>query len=313
MGVTYNDMKQLSEGADQIAKSAGDAFNHARNQRAAQDHELLKLLKGQQISRENQENNILRAKQLRDELNNSGGGKNTRYSVGLSPEGGVNISESEAQPMSLATLLGAQSRQDNLVKDVSHDLDKQGVPETSSALEGVNKSWQGGKSVTPLLNALPESIQGAAANLKSRAGEFLGKDDWKGAGEEFQSIKRLMNIDTRNMSGQAVSKHEAGRQMVEKGMALGGNPEMVRQGIEMMRGALGENVANIEAGYPKAVTDTYAGRRGVTSLRDLIPPALPQGQTNDDMVKVINPNGQAGRIPKSKLQGAIKSGYKLTE
>lgn len=177
----------------------------------------------------------------------------------------------QPNPMALANMYDRQdARADRQQREVADRVDKQGIPETSQALAGVDRSFKGA-SVGPIMNAMPTSLHGPAANIKSRLGELLGKPEWQGAGEEYQDLNRLMNIDTRNFAGSAQTAHEMGRQMSEKGLGMGGSTDQVRQGIEMMRQASQENVKNIEAGSATPGLQRYTESRGIKSLQDLIP------------------------------------------
>lgn len=161
-----------------------------------------------------------------------------------------------------------QERNDRATERYSQAVDKSGVPQVAPALETAEKSFAG-KSVGPIMNMLPTGLQGIAANIKSRAGEMLNVPEWKGAGEEFQDLQRLMNIDTRAFAGAAQTKFEQAKQEVEKGLQAGASPEQVRSGIQKMRDSLNENARNVIGGARPQAAQEYE-KRGGMSLSDLI-------------------------------------------
>lgn len=161
-----------------------------------------------------------------------------------------------------------EERNDRRVERTSQAVDKSGIPQVAPALEKAEGSFQG-KSVGPWMNALPGSVQGVANNIKSRIGEMFNYEPWKGAGEEFQDIQTLMNIDTRQFAGAAQTKFEQAKQEVEKGLQAGASPEQVRAGIQKMRAVLNERARNVVAGTSPKALQTYEDRGGI-NLRDLI-------------------------------------------
>lgn len=161
-------------------------------------------------------------------------------------------------------------RTDRAVERFSGNVEKSGIPQATPALQAAEKSFKG-KSVGPIMNVLPEPVQGVAANVKSRLGEFLGKKDWQGSGEEFQDLSRLRNIDVRQFAGAAQTQAETAKQMIEKGMQAGGSPDQVRQGMQMMRTAMQSHAKNIEAGTRPAALAEYERRGGIRPSQQLAP------------------------------------------
>jgi hypothetical protein len=123
-----------------------------------------------------------------------------------------------------------EERDDRAVERYADKVDKSGVTKVTPVLEQAEKSFKG-KSVGPIMNMLPTSLQGVAANVKSRIGEAMNKPEWMGAGEEFQDLTSLINIDTRAFAGAAQTQFEQAKQEVEKGLQAGGSPDQVRAGI----------------------------------------------------------------------------------
>lgn len=209
-----------------------------------------------------------------DELKAAGTARDTEAVIGLSSDprfkdrplkvGDASVGGAQ-EGMNLLGLLNLQERQQNAVdrkvREVADRTEKEGIPQMAPALHAAKAKFQG-KSVGPIMNMLPTSVQGVAANLKSRAGEALGKDDWKGAGEEFQELQRLMNIDIRQFAGAAQTQMETAKQMIEKGIQAGGSKEQVKRGMQMMQEALNSSAQNIQGGTNPAILQEYAKRYG---------------------------------------------------
>lgn len=117
------------------------------------------------------------------------------------------------------------------------------------------------KSAGPVANFLPQPIK----NIGERMGLMP-----KGAGEEAALIQRLMNVDIRNLSGTAVTGYEQGRQNVEKGMAGGGDPNLIKVGIKQMQDALEESARNVEASTRPEVAAKYRQQGGAFRLDEFL-------------------------------------------
>ena len=157
-------------------------------------------------------------------------------------------------------------RRDRATERFAGAVEKSGIPQIAPALQSAEKSFQG-KSVGPVLNMLPEAVQGIAANVKSRAGEMLDKPEWKGAGEEWQELTRLRNIDVRQFAGASQTQAESAKQMIEKGLQAGGSPDQVKRGMQMMQEAMAEHARNLEAGVRPDALQEYERRGGVAPSR----------------------------------------------
>jgi len=175
-------------------------------------------------------------------------------------------------------------------------IDKSGLPETLPALIGA-KQYEG-KSHIPGINLLPNSMQGLAANIKGGLGEMFGVEKWKGSGEEFQKMQRLLNMDIRQLSGTAVTAYEEGRKMVEAGMK-GGSAAQVKLGIEMMEDSARSNAQNIVAGFGQEAVDRYE-RQGGLALRDLI-----KGQSKAPAKAGAKPQMSFDEYKKRKAAGKL--------
>lgn len=249
----------------------------ASQQQSAQSHDMAKLAEADRIHQGQVESDMQRAQDLSKAL----GGKSAVHvgTASINPEN-ANLGNAVAW----ANLKERQeTRVDRQKREITDRLDKSGIPQGSQALGAVDASWKGGKAFGPIVNALPTPVQGAVANVSSRIGEFFDIDSLKGTGEEFQAVQRLMNIDTRQFTGANSTKFEVGRKLVEQGQSLGGSPEQVKQGIEMMREAYDNEIGNIEAGSnPEALAQVTKNYK-VGSLRDLV--KGPSAQAGDDRRK----------------------------
>ena len=257
-------MQQGMQIGGQSAIQADELKAKAEQAKAQQAHELAKLAEVEaQGARESD-----RSRKMAEELAQRYGNR----PVSASGTGGVSIG---GTPDYSARMFGIDDRIERRTGALADDIDKAGINQIAPALKGAEKAWQGGKSVTPALNMLPSLLQGPAANMKGAIGKAMGWKEWEGAGDEYQELSRLMNIDVRKFAGAAQSKHEAGRQMAEKGMQAGGTPDMVKRGMQMMREAAEESVHNIEGGTDPRAIQRYSGRRGIKGLSDLLgkPPA----------------------------------------
>lgn len=118
-----------------------------------------------------------------------------------------------------------------------------------------------------------------------------------GGQAERQVLMSLLNTQIRDRSGQAVTKYEEGRNLLEAGMAPGGNEEDVTRGVRMMYESMLENDRSVRAGYDPAVVDTYVGRGGLAPL----------GPMTEQLDKKKNPSDVRGE--NARTQGGRKSAY----
>lgn len=195
--------------------------------------------------------------------------------------GGVSINTPDPVNQQLNMLLRQQAmseRQDarsdrDLVK-LGERVDKSGIPNQMAAMANLEQRTAtdkaGGmltnpdyevKSAGPIANALPQF----AKNI----GESVGLMP-KGAAEESQLIQRLVNADLKNLSGTAVSTHEMGRQNVEKGLSIGGDPNLIKLGIKQMRDAIEAGSQNIESSTRPEVLQTFKKQGGKTTLEEFL-------------------------------------------
>lgn len=77
-----------------------------------------------------------------------------------------------------------------------------------------------------------------------------------------QALQALLNVKIRNTSGQAVTKYEEGRILVEAGMGPGGNEDDVARGVRLMVQGLKEAGQSVKAAFPQEVISTYTEQGG---------------------------------------------------
>lgn len=278
----------------------------------AQEGELRKFLQADASDRKVAEADAARVKSrtLFDELKS----QYPKDGINIDANGGISVQPKEPNPLGLLNLQDRQeARTDRQVREIADRTEKEGIPQMAPALQSAKAKFQG-KSVGPLMNMLPTSLQGVAANVRSRAGEMLGKDDWKGSGEEFQELQRLMNIDIRQFAGAAQTQMETAKQMIEKGIQAGGSADQVRRGMEMMQDALNSSARNIEAGSNPNSLQEYRARYGGKSPLEIAqggaavaapPAAEPPGGPEDD-------EGDFGELWPDKAPGQVDQTPKAT-
>jgi hypothetical protein len=210
--------------------------------------------------------------------------------------GGVSINTPDPVSQQLQMLLRQQSmderkdaRDDRDLVKLGERVDKSGIPSQMAALANLEQRTAtdkaGGmltnpdyevKSAGPVANALPQF----AKNI----GESVGLMP-KGAAEEAQLIQRLVNADLKALSGTAVSHHEMGRQNVEKGMSIGGDPNLIKLGIKQMQDAITEGSKNIESSTRPEVLQTFKKQGGKTRLEEFLgkPVSAPAEQPSAPM------------------------------
>lgn len=77
-----------------------------------------------------------------------------------------------------------------------------------------------------------------------------------------QALQSLLNVKIRTTSGQAVTKYEEGRVLVEAGMGPGGNEDDVARGVRLMVQGLKEAGQSVKAAFPPEVINTYTEQGG---------------------------------------------------
>lgn len=125
------------------------------------------------------------------------------------------------------------------------------------------------------INVDKKKLPGAATNVV-RSIPLIGNSaalamakSYKG-GAAAQALQGLLNAQIKNLSGAAVSSYEQGRNLVQAGMAPGGNEEDVARGIQMMLAGLKEADTSVRAGFDPQVISTYESRGGQVPVVDKI-------------------------------------------
>lgn len=294
MAKTFGDyfLRGLEQGQERGSKAAEIA-------RAAQQKaDLENWLQGQQVEG---------AKQLKEQY-----GANTPVKIGDAFIG---------NPEANASVIAAErEREDRAVERLGEKVDKSGIAEIAPALRQAESSFKG-SSVGPIINMLPTGVHSSVANVMSRVsesplGKYLGvSDTWKGAGEEFQDLQKLLNIDTRKFTGANSTKFEVARKKVEQGLRMGGSKEQVAKGIASMRAILESEANNIQASFRPSAVETYTGRQGIKHVKDLLGPGpgkspmgpqSPADGLNPGEIKVRDKKtGQIGAIPQAEFDESI--------
>lgn len=254
-----------------------DAAAMAESEKLGKLREL--ILGAEQKKAEMQQGAELKAQAVQSNRNaaedfaSKSGLKPGKYSVTASESGyGVNPESELATNFAMAERMDARNDRD--LVHLGERLDKSNIPSQMSALanleQGTASEGKGGilkdadyavKSAGPIANAMPQW----AKNI----GESVGLMP-EGASKEATLIQRLVNADIKNLSGSAVSTYEMGRQNVEKGTSIGGDPNLVKIGIKQMQDALQSGVANIKSSSRPEVVDTFQRQGGKLSLEEYL-------------------------------------------
>lgn len=277
MAKTFGDyfLRGLEQGQERGSKAAEAA-------RAAQQKaDLENWLQGKQVEG---------AKQLKEQY-----GPNTPVKIG-----DAFIGNPEAN---ISAQLASQEREERAVERLGDKIDKSGIAETAPALRQAESSFKG-TSVGPGINILPTGLHGGVANIMSRVaesplGKYMGvQESWKGAGEEFQDLQKLLNVDTRKFTGANATKFEIARKEVEQGLRMGGSKEQVAKGIASMRAIAESEANNIEASFRPSAVETYTGRQGIKHVRDLLgsgPAKAPGGLSPEEAAELESLKKELGK------------------
>lgn len=163
----------------------------------------------------------------------------------------------------------AVEKQDKAVERYKKAIDDTGVMAALPFLQQIEKETGVVTGTSPSKSKLP----GVGTNL-ARAVPFFGNElamaiakTYKGAGVS-QALQGLLNAQIRTQSGQAVTKYEEGRNLVQQGMAAGGSEEDVARGIQLMVDGLREAQNSVNAAFPSEVVELYQSRGGFRGLNE---------------------------------------------
>lgn len=181
------------------------------------------------------------------------------------------------------------------------DYAKTGIPSTLPLIQrldeltGIISKENPDKSKLPGVgtNMMRGTLGASAATMLS--GAYGGK-------ETNQILQKLLNADIRNMSGQAVSRYEEGRNLVASGMGVGGSEQDVINGIRLMHEALRGAERDVRAAYPKEALDTYEARGGTAEMS----PSKRRAQVAQEKTKKAPaPTGETRQYSPSRNQTRV--------
>ena len=282
--------RQLDEAFKQ-GGSATDAYEGAKKRQqvtqegqAERDARLAQLIKGNELQDASKNamltRQITEAERMRNQY-----GKDVPVNIE-----GVSIG-SAGDPLT-AFIKGQQ------LKDINEDrslrrqerfgnaLSKASIPGRASdmaALEAATRSKDAGgmitnkdyqpKSAGPYINAVPNALMGPAVALGEKFGMLP-----QGAAEERRAIQRIQNVDIKQLSGAQVSAFEEARNKIAQGQSLGGDPALLRQGIQEAHAVLEAEAKNIESAFPQDTKDRYRAEGGEFDVNRMIQRGQPTQQ-----------------------------------
>lgn len=291
--ITRKDFEHIAQlQANSTKTGMADDENRLKEQEGEKERKLRELLQGQaqqskiaEDARQQQaiQNNFARSEAAARQA----GLKPGKYSVAASANSMGYNPESENPLAMIGLMERKQARDDKDLVTYGNRIEKAGIPQAQSAFanleQGTAKDGNGGilsnpkyepKFTGPVANTV-RSLPGG--QLALNIGEKLGLMP-KGSQDEQALVQRLLNIDTRNFSGSAVSAHEQGRQNIEKGMSAGGDPNLIKMGIKQMQDAVSSETNNINASTRPEVRNVYKQQGGKVSLEEFLGKPMQQQQ-----------------------------------
>lgn len=264
---------------DEAYKSGYESEAADIRQKRENDAKLAQLIKGDTLKQQAIDANLGRAKAEAART----GMKPGKYSVSAT-EGGFSLNpENEG----IAGLIGLQYRQqeadERKVAQMSDRITKSNLPRQAANMRAIEQATQtvdedgnvssGGlltnpdyevKSVGPVLNITPDFAKPAVI----WAGEKLGTLP-NGTADESRALQQLINVDTREMSGVAVTAFENARNRLSQGLAAGADPKLIRQYAQEAHRALQDVAQNVESGYNPRIRGMYQQFGGTLPSQDL--------------------------------------------
>lgn len=187
--------------------------------------------------------------------------------------------------------LAVQKDREKQVADVGKRMEKTGATVIAPKLDAASTSLE-----KP--GVAEEAFGGVTAWVPTETArrtltKVFGSEDAKQVRQEVQD---LINIDIKNLSGAAVAQHEMGRNMAARGLEWPTDPELVKKGVEMMRGAVKSQVQNITASSPPEALQEYYSKLPEGPLKnqlksymrgDEMGPKLPSGMSRKEMIEAL--------------------------
>lgn len=178
--------------------------------------------------------------------------------------------------------LAMEKFQEGKQKDLRTDVEQLGksvsnLPQAVTALQRMEKVTPGivsspetvdpstFKSVGPVASGLPNWLIGTSEWIGKKAREkgIEGIGLPEGALEERSGWQRLINIDTRYMTGVAAAAHEQARTDLEKALQFGGSPEATQAALNGMINAIKLDIQNKKAGTSPEALKKYLEQGGI--------------------------------------------------
>lgn len=204
-----------------------------------------------------------------------------------------------------------RERQEKAVSEFGKRLEKSQQPALLGALADLEKATSSAGKGGVFTNPQAKIPTSAVANL-TRKIPFVGpliNQGLEGVGaipkgteKTWQAVQRLLNIESRQMSGTAVTVFEQARQEIEKGV-LSGDADALKRGMKMVEQAYELNTKNIAASTRPEAVKEFKARGGKLELSDLLglspkapapkvaPPPAPL-----DQARALSPEQRRARI-----------------
>ena len=247
-----------------VLAAGNDAFNIKPGNNPMLESSLKQKENEQQaqLAQKAQEQNIARSLQLKQQL--EAGGKGKKYNIGLSPQGAVNISESEMDP--LANFLRvqqanavAQDRQDKQVERVGKAYVGAKLPE----LEQFSQQAQTNLTPERLEDAYGGILGGAASlpgigRIAQPLQEFLNPE----AAKTRATMEQIKSFPRHELFGASLTPLE--KQAVE--LSLGGGltkrPELVQDAVRVLQRMTESKKKAVLGSFPQRAQEEYLKQSG---------------------------------------------------
>ena len=238
-------------------------------QSQSEQADLNKLARTKELAQQMQQENMGLAKNLVDEY----AGKNKKISVGLTPGGGVNLTQSEQDDLLRALAIKSaideresrrtereDERTERAVTTAGGRIEKEDIPGTVSQLKEIRDALppegQPLKSYGPWLNALP--------NWAVSGGEAL-KVLPEGARRERQAMEAGKALIRKPIFGATLTPQEKASFDTAFSAPIGGSEADVRNAVRRMEQIPIETMRNIESTTRPAAMSRIKERGGMTT------------------------------------------------
>lgn len=193
--------------------------------------------------------------------------------------------------------------------------------------------------VTTLRNQYNKEVEGAKKGLEAaeKIGQFADSKNWALLAAVGPQLAKGIGGDVGALSNKDIARYDANPQLVDRykdmikkaltGEVSDATAQEYKDAAKVVRGLLSEKLAKKQQKYKTILTknrlykelggdEDYANEQlfGGESFGTPTEPSAKEAvvkPTPTDMIDVISPDGQRGRIPKDKLDAARKKGFKL--